>query len=107
MRCSCQFGSLWRATLLTVMATLAASSSALAEEASPEFAAPPHAASAVPGARVEELLELGRRLNPGLAASALEAQAAQARIGTTGRYPDPMFRTELWDMRAARDNALP
>ncbi len=86
---------------------LAASPSAVAEEAAPGLAAPSDTGSAVPGARVEELLELGRRLNPGLAASALEAQAAQARIGTTGRYPDPMFRTELWDMRAARDTALP
>jgi outer membrane protein, heavy metal efflux system len=68
---------------------------------------PPNVGSAVPGARVDELLELGRRLNPGLAASALEAEAALARIGAAGRFPDPMFRTELWDMRAARDTALP
>ncbi len=107
MRCSCQFGSLWRVALLTVAAILADSPSAVAEEGSPGFVAPPDAGSAVPGARVDELLELGRRLNPGLAASALEAQAAQARIGTTGRFPDPMFRTELWDMRAARETALP
>ncbi len=60
----------------------------------------------IPGATVEELLEMGRRLNPSVAAAALEAQAAQARIGTTGRYPDPVFKSTLWDVRAAR-NALP
>jgi len=69
--------------------------------------APPDTGSAVPGASVDELLELGRRLNPGLAASALEAQAAEARIGAAGRFPDPMFKTELWDVQAARDTALP
>jgi outer membrane protein, heavy metal efflux system len=93
--------------LLTVAAILAAYPSAVAEEAAPGLVVSPDTGSAVPGANVEELLELGRRLNPGLAASALEAQAAQVRIGTTGRFPDPMFRTEFWDMRAARETALP
>lgn len=55
-----------------------------------------------PGATVDELLDMGRRLNPSLAVAGLEAQAAQARIGASGRFPDPMFRTEFWDMRAAR-----
>ncbi|MBK8209144.1 MAG: TolC family protein [Rhodospirillales bacterium] len=61
----------------------------------------------LPGATVDELLVMGRRLNPGLAAAALEAQAAQARIGAAGKFPDPMFKTEFWDMRAARSSALP
>ena len=60
-----------------------------------------------PGASVDELLEMGRQLNPGLAAAALDAQAAQARIGAAGKFPDPMFKTEFWDMRAARISALP
>jgi outer membrane protein TolC len=85
---------------------LAASPSASAEEAAPGLVVSPDTGSAVPGANVEELLELGRHLNPGLAAAGLEAQAAQARIGTAGRFPDPMFKTELFDVQAAR-NALP
>jgi outer membrane protein TolC len=52
----------------------------------------------VPGASVDELLAIARATNPGLAAAALDAQAAEARIGTTGRYPDPMFRTEIEDI---------
>ncbi len=60
-----------------------------------------------PGANLEELLELGRRLNPGVAAAALDAEAALARVDASGKLPDPMFKTELWDMRAARDTALP
>ena len=60
-----------------------------------------------PGASVDELLEMGRQLNPGLAAAALDAQAAQARVGAAGKFPDPMFKTEFWDMRAARNSALP
>jgi outer membrane protein TolC len=64
-------------------------------------------APGAPGATVDELLDMGRRLNPGLAEAALNAQAAAARIGTAGRFPDPTFRTELWDVRAARDTGLP
>lgn len=52
----------------------------------------------VPGASVDELLAMARAMNPGLAAAALDAQAAQVRIGATGRYPDPMFRTEFEDI---------
>ena len=52
------------------------------------------------GARVEELLEMGRRLNPGVAARALEAEAAIARIDAAGRLPDPIFTTEFEDIRA-------
>ena len=47
---------------------------------------------------MDELLAMARAMNPGLAAAALDAQAAQARVGTTGRYPDPMFRTEFEDI---------
>ena len=76
---------------------------------SPFAAAQPVDVSApgAPGATVDELLDMGRRLNPGLAEAALNAEAAVARIGTAGRFPDPTFRTELWDVRAARDTALP
>ncbi|MDG4575454.1 MAG: TolC family protein [Defluviicoccus sp.] len=47
---------------------------------------------------MDELLAMARAKNPSLAAAALDAQAAQVRIGTTGRYPDPMFRTEFEDI---------
>lgn len=86
--------------LALAVLTIASPSSLLAESAGASDSAGP------PGATVDELLQMGRHLNPGLAAAALEAQAAQARIGAAGRFPDPMFRTEFWDMRAAR-NALP
>jgi outer membrane protein TolC len=52
------------------------------------------------GARVDELLELGRRLHPGVAARALEAEAAMARADAAGRFPDPVFTTEFEDIRA-------
>ncbi len=57
-------------------------------------------AAPVLGARVEELLDMGRRLNPGVAARALEAEAAIARIDAAGRLPDPIFTTEFEDIRA-------
>ncbi len=59
------------------------------------------------GARLDELLEMGRRLNPGVAAAALEADAAHARIGAAGRFPDPVFTTEIEDIRASGSTAAP
>ena len=59
------------------------------------------------GARVDELLEMGRRLNPSVAAAALDADAAHARIGAAGRFPDPTFTTEIEDIRASGSNAAP
>ncbi len=55
-------------------------------------------AQPVPGARVEELLELARRQNPELAAMGFEAEAAQARVQPAGALPDPMGRLELRDV---------
>ena len=92
--CSC-------AIALAMLVTVGSPSSAAAQSA--DASAP----GGAPGATVDELLEMGRRLNPGLAAAALEAQAAAARIGAAGRFPDPMFRTEFWDMRAAGSTGLP
>jgi outer membrane protein TolC len=60
-----------------------------------------------PGARVDELLDMARIMSPEIAASALDAEAALARVGSAGRFPDPTFRAELWDVRAARNTALP
>jgi outer membrane protein TolC len=46
-------------------------------------------------------------MNPGLAAAALDSQAAQVRIGTTGRYPDPMLRTEFEDITGNGNRYVP
>ncbi len=50
------------------------------------------ASDAVPGATVDELLVLARRLNPELAAKALESEAALAKVAAAGALDDPMFR---------------
>jgi outer membrane protein TolC len=90
-----------------VCVALAMFATVVSPSSSPAQSADASDPSGTPGATVDELLEMGRRLNPGLAASALEAQAASARIGAAGRLPDPMFRTEFWDMRAAGSTGLP
>lgn len=83
---------------VVVCATVATSALAANDRPSrPETSQTPESQS-VPGSSVDELLAMARTMNPGLAAAALEAQAAQARIGTTGQYPDPMFRTEFEDI---------
>lgn len=56
------------------------------------------AGAQVPGARVEELLELARRQNPELAAMGFEAEAARERVQPAGALPDPMGRIELRDV---------
>ncbi|MGZ8312846.1 MAG: TolC family protein [Allosphingosinicella sp.] len=61
-------------------------------------AAPGRGAEAIPGQSVDEMLAISRAMNPGLAAAALDAHAAQLRVGATGRYPDPMLRTEFEDI---------
>ena len=49
-------------------------------------------AAAVPGATVEEVLAIARRLSPELAARALDTEAAQARVDIAGSLADPMIR---------------
>ncbi len=61
-------------------------------------ATPGRSAGAVPGRSVDEMLAIARSMNPSLAAAALDAHAAQLRVGATGRYPDPMLRTEFEDI---------
>jgi outer membrane protein, heavy metal efflux system len=86
------------ATVALIVAVCAtASPSALAADGPPSQPERPETPS-VPGSSVDELLAIARAMNPGLAAAALDAQAAQVRIGTTGRYPDPTFRTEFEDI---------
>lgn len=52
----------------------------------------------LPGAGVEELLDLARKQNPELVAMRLEAAAAAERVYSASALPDPVFRTELMDI---------
>src|SRR5882724_1732842 len=45
-----------------------------------------------PGATLEEVLAIARRLSPELAARALDAEAAQARVTIAGSLADPTLR---------------
>src|SRR4051812_7217576 len=45
-----------------------------------------------PGATLEEVLAIARRLSPDLAAHALDAEAAQARVVIAGSLADPTLR---------------
>src|SRR6267143_3349170 len=47
-----------------------------------------------PGATVTELIALARQLSPELAAAALTAEAATARIISAGALPDPTLRVD-------------
>src|SRR5207248_9159096 len=47
-----------------------------------------------PGASVGELIALARQLSPELAAAALNAEAAVARITSAGALPDPTLRID-------------
>jgi outer membrane protein TolC len=67
----------------------------------------PGANSATPGATVDELLLLARQMNPEVAATALDTEAALARADAAGRLPDPSFQTEFKDIDRERQNALP
>lgn len=51
----------------------------------------------VPGAEVQELLELALTQNPELAAMRHEAEAVSGRIASSGALPDPSFRIALQD----------
>ncbi len=83
--------------ILALSSPLAAADGPLAAADGPQ-AVPARAAWATPGRSVDEMLAIARTMNPGLAAAALDAHAAQLRVGTTGRYPDPMLRTEFEDI---------
>lgn len=52
----------------------------------------PVPAAAAPGATLEEVLAIARRLSPELAARALDTEAAQARVDIAGALPDPTLR---------------
>jgi outer membrane protein TolC len=48
--------------------------------------------TAVPGATLDEVLAIARRLSPELAARALDTEAAQARVDIAGSLADPTLR---------------
>src|SRR5262245_42836004 len=53
---------------------------------------PEHPPVAPPGATLDEVLAIARRLSPELAARALDTEAAQARVDIAGSLADPMIR---------------
>lgn len=63
--------------------------------------------SSSPGATIDDLLAMGRRMSPEVAAAALETEAALARVDAAGRLPDPTFSTEFRDMTRQRSSPLP
>ena len=63
--------------------------------------------AALPGASVENLLELARSQNPEFAAMRYEAEAAAERVYPAGALPDPTLRTELRDITNQGTDASP
>ena len=81
---------------LIALALALAAASALAEPT-----------AALPGASVENLLELARSQNPEFAAMRYEAEAAAERVYPAGALPDPTLRTELRDITNQGTDASP
>lgn len=52
----------------------------------------------IPGATVESVVALARRLSPELAAAALDAEAAEHNVGAAGALADPTVTLEAWDI---------
>jgi outer membrane protein, heavy metal efflux system len=52
----------------------------------------------LPGATVESVVAVARRLNPTVAAAALDFDAAVHKIGTAGVLADPTLVLEAWDV---------
>jgi cobalt-zinc-cadmium efflux system outer membrane protein len=62
-----------------------------------------------PGATLEEVLAIARRLSPDLAARALDTEAAQARVAIAGSLADPTLRItsdEIDRTRGPRQNKM-
>lgn len=53
-----------------------------------------------PGATVESVVSLARRLSPELAAAVLDADAATQRVGAAGVQPDPTVTLQAWDVNS-------
>jgi outer membrane protein TolC len=67
------------------------------------------APAGAPGATLEEVLAIARRLSPDLAARALDTEAAQARVEIAGSLPDPTLRItsdEIDRTRGPRQNKM-
>src|SRR6266852_6032439 len=56
------------------------------------------AEQALPGATVESVVAIARRLNPTVAAASLDFDAAVHKIGTAGILADPTLILEAWDV---------
>jgi outer membrane protein, heavy metal efflux system len=54
----------------------------------------------LPGATVESVVAIAKRLNPTVAAAALEFDAAVHKIGTAGVLADPALVLEAWDVNS-------
>ena len=52
----------------------------------------------LPGATVESVVAVARRLNPTVAAASLDFDAAVHKIGTAGVLADPALVLEAWDV---------
>src|SRR5882762_10207687 len=52
----------------------------------------------LPGATVESVVAIAKRLNPTVAAASLEFDAAVHKIGTAGVLADPTLILEAWDV---------
>src|SRR5436190_21078550 len=52
----------------------------------------------LPGATVESVVAVAKRLNPTVAAAALDFDAAVHKIGTAGVLADPALLLEAWDV---------
>lgn len=68
---------------------------------------PSEGSTAALGSSLGELLATARRLNPEIAASRLDADAATARVDAAGRLPDPMFTVFSDQNRNRNGGVLP
>jgi cobalt-zinc-cadmium efflux system outer membrane protein len=55
---------------------------------------------AIPGATVESVVEIAKRLNPTVAAAALDFSAALNMVGAAGVLDDPKLVLEAWDVNS-------
>ncbi|TDM98826.1 transporter, partial [Lactobacillus crispatus] len=58
----------------------------------------PAAEQSLPGATVESVVAIAKRLNPTVAAASLDFDAAVHKIGTAGVLADPTLLLEAWDV---------
>jgi len=90
------FGSFWLVVLLALAVV-------------PEQARSEPISATAPGARLDGVLAIARRLSPELAARALDTEAALARVEIAGSLPDPMVRVtsdEIDRTRGPRQNKM-